>query len=428
MLKEIEAAIFKLLHINADDGWILRLVGVLIAAAFFYFLYKATSILHRRLESRITAFQKSKIRAIKFQNYEFLNEEEVTKAVLIVWKCLGYAVYFIYFYLFLNAVFMFFPRTQELAETLITSFWEVVVSITMGFVNYLPSLFFLVVLYYITKVLLKFTHHFFSGVEQDDIRIRGFYSEWASPTYKLIRLLIIVFMMVIAFPYLPGSDSPAFKGISLFLGVLLSLGSSATVANVVSGVMLTYMRAFNIGDRVKIADAEGDVVERTLFITRVRTPKNVDITIPNLMVLNNHIINYSTQAETQGVRLHTTVTIGYDQPWELIQGLLVDAAKKTDGLDHDIRPFVLQTKLDDFYVHYELNAITRRPNEMAKIYSDLHCNILDTFHAGGVEIASPHLGQMRDGNDTNMPDEYLPKDYQPGSFKVFPFNTGGGKD
>jgi small-conductance mechanosensitive channel len=180
------------------------------------------------------------------------------------------------------------------------------------------------------------------------------------------------------------------------------------------------MNAFKIGDRVKIADAVGEVVEKTIFVTRVRTPKNVEIAIPNSMVMTHHIINYSARARSTGVTLHTSITIGYDVPWRRVHELLVAAGKETEGIEADPEPFVLQTSLDDYYVAYELNAVTKQPDRMDALYSELHEHIQDKFHEAGVEIASPHLRALRDGNTVNVPKENLPRDYRPAAFRLLP--------
>jgi small-conductance mechanosensitive channel len=178
------------------------------------------------------------------------------------------------------------------------------------------------------------------------------------------------------------------------------------------------MRAFRLGDRVQIADTVGDVIEVSLLVTRIRTIKNVEITIANSMVLSSHIINFSGSVQNEGLILHTTVTIGYDAPWRKIHKLLIDAALSTDNILTTPAPFVLQTALDDFYVHYQINAYTDQPSNMAKTYSDLHQNIQDKFYEGGVEIMSPHFSTIRDGNHIAIPDQYLPKDYKASSFRV----------
>jgi small-conductance mechanosensitive channel len=223
---------------------------------------------------------------------------------------------------------------------------------------------------------------------------------------------------VIVFPYLPGSDSPAFQGISIFIGVLLSLGSTSAVSNIVAGVVLTYMIPFRPGDRVKIADTTGDIVEQNLLVVRVRTTKNVEITIPNSTVLGNHIVNYSRNAEGQGVVLHSTVTIGYDAPWRTVHELLVSAARRTAGVLQEPEPYVLQTSLNDFHVSYEVNLYTNEPSRMAPIYSELHANIQDEFARAGVEIMSPHYFAARDGNQATIPSELLPADTVIPAFRV----------
>jgi small-conductance mechanosensitive channel len=224
------------------------------------------------------------------------------------------------------------------------------------------------------------------------------------------------------FPYLPGSDSPAFQGVSIFLGVLFSLGSTSAIANIIAGLVITYMRPFTIGDRVRIAETEGDIIEKNLLVTRIRTVKNVDITIPNAMVLGSHITNFSSSAQDRGLILHTSVTIGYDAPWRKVHELLLGAALRTEHVMKDPAPFVLQKSLGDFYVSYELNALTDQPNMMVRIYSDLHQNIQDTFNEAGVEIMSPHYGAMRDGNQMAIPNEYLPPAYHAPSFRLHPLS------
>jgi small-conductance mechanosensitive channel len=230
--------------------------------------------------------------------------------------------------------------------------------------------------------------------------------------------MILAITAIAVFPYLPGAKSPAFKGISIFLGVLLSLGSTSAVANIVAGVILTYMRAFRLGDRVQIADTVGDVIEVSLLVTRIRTIKNVEITIANSMVLSSHIINFSGSVQKEKLILHTTVTIGYDAPWRKIHELLLAAAAETENVLKDPAPFVLQTALDDFYVHYQINAYTDMPARMAQTYSQLHEKIQDKFYEAGVEIMSPHFSTIRDGNRVAIPADYLPKDYVAPVFRV----------
>ncbi len=178
------------------------------------------------------------------------------------------------------------------------------------------------------------------------------------------------------------------------------------------------MRAFRIGDRVKIGEVTGDIIEKTLLVTRVRTIQNEVVSIPNSTVMSNHTINYSVEAAEKGLIIHTTVTIGYDAPWRQVHQLLIDAALSSDMIEADPKPYVLQTSLDDYYVSYQINAHTKSPNKQALIYSSLHANIQDIFNKAGVEIMSPHYKALRDGNETTIPAAHLPKDYSAPVFRT----------
>jgi len=228
--------------------------------------------------------------------------------------------------------------------------------------------------------------------------------------------LVFAFMIVVIFPYLPGSDSPIFQGVSVFLGFLFTFGSAGSLSNIIAGLILTYMRLFKMGDRVKIGSISGDVIEKNMLVTRVRTTKNEIISIPNATVMNSHTINYSSDAPEKGLIMHSTITIGYDVPWRKMEAVLIKAALKTPLLLDDPAPFVLQTSLDDFYVSYQINAYTREPNKQATIYSNLHANIQDSCNEAGIEIMSPHYRAARDGNQSTIPEDQLPKDYKTPSF------------
>ena len=268
------------------------------------------------------------------------------------------------------------------------------------------------------KYVIRFVKYIFHEIEFEKLKINGFHSDWAMPTYSIIRFLLYAFMFVLIFPYLPGSDSNIFKGVSVFIGVLFSLGSSTAIANMVAGLVITYMRPFKLGDRIKIGEVVGDVVEKTLLVTRIKTVKNEIITIPNSSVLSGNTTNYSSETTNTGLIVHTTVTIGYDVPWKDMHQALIDAALKTDMILETPKPFVLQTSLEDFYVSYQVNAYTREAGKQAIIYSNLHQNIQDVCNERGIEILSPHYRAARDGNKSTIPSDYLPKDYKVPNFNV----------
>ena len=261
----------------------------------------------------------------------------------------------------------------------------------------------LLVVFGVTRLVLKVMGFLYEAIWKGKIQVNTLHHDLVEPTYQLLRLLVIAFALVAAFPYIPGSSSPVFKAISIFIGFLLSLGSTSLASNIVSGIVLTYTRGLRVGDRVQVADAVGDVIDRTLLVTRIRTIKNVVVTLPNAMVMQNQINNYSADAEKNDLVLHTTVTIGYDVPWRQVDHLLVEAAQKTPDILNKPAPFVLKTSLDDFYITYELNAYTDQAEKMAVTYSNLHENILDEFNQDGVEIMSPSYFAVRDGHESTIP-------------------------
>ena len=403
--------------------WTLAAVAVVLVVAFL--LFQTLRLLLRRGAARIEAWKGTRLPALRFQHQDVLSEEETARLAQGALRAVGWVLYALLFYATLSLMLGFSPTTRGLAKTLLDSFLGALQALGASIVNYLPSLLFLVVLFFAGRYLIRLIEIVFTGIAVGRISIAGFDKEWARPTFRILRLLIVIFLVIVAIPYLPAFSSPAFQAVSIFLGVLVSLGSSGAVSNAISGIVLTYTRAFSLGDRVRVADATGDVIERATFVTRIRTIKNVDIAVPNATVLANPIINFSAQAQATGIILHPSVTIGYDVAWQRVHELLVEAARATDEVEASPEPFVLQSGLDDFYVRYELNAYTRDAKRMAVTYSDLYRNIQERFHAAGVEIASPHLSAIRDGNAAQIPQEHLPKDYQPASFRLLPLAPFG---
>jgi small-conductance mechanosensitive channel len=255
-----------------------------------------------------------------------------------------------------------------------------------------------------------------------DLAIRGFHPEWAQPTFQIVRVLLVAFAVAIVYPYLPASDSRAFQGVTVLLGVVLSFGSASAVANLIGGLVITYMRALAMGDRVRIGEVEGDVVGRDAFVVRVRTIKNVEVTIPNSAVLSGPVVNYSAGLQDRGLLLHTNVTIGYDAPWRRVHELLVEAARRTPGVEPDPAPFVHQTALGDFAVAYQLNAWTREPARAAAILSDIHANVQDEFARAGIEIMSPVFEVQRDGPASTVPQ--APRDVRDAAVSTAPATPG----
>ncbi|WP_316807045.1 mechanosensitive ion channel family protein [Pedobacter agri] len=298
-------------------------------------------------------------------------------------------------YLSLPLLFSVFPETESWTSTLLNWILGPLKIALNGIVTYLPNLFTILVIYFIFKFTLRAIRYFFNEVKRSNIQINGFHPEWSVPTFNILRFILYAFMLVIIFPYLPGSGSAAFQGVSVFLGILISLGSSSAITNIVAGLVITYMRPFRIGDRVKIGEVTGDIIEKTMLVTRIRTIKNEDVTVPNSMVLSSSTVNYSSQAKTNGLIIHYEVTLGYDVPWQKAYEMLINAALKTDFIIPAPKPFVLQTKLNDFYVSYQINAYTHEAGKQALIYSSLLEHIQDELNAAGIELLSPNYNVIR---------------------------------
>ncbi|HVA93890.1 MAG TPA: mechanosensitive ion channel domain-containing protein, partial [Candidatus Dormibacteraeota bacterium] len=268
--------------------WALLATGVLLG------LLKLFSMAFKALNRGIKSWHGKYIRSIRIQKLELLPAARITALLLLLSRLLRAALVLVALYLYISVTFSLFPWTQGYTNILMGYVTYPLNRVSEAFLSFVPNLFFIAVILLVAYYVTKAVRFLFEAVEKESITIPGFYRDWARPTYKIARFLICAFTLVIVFPYLPGSKSPAFQGVSIFFGLLLSLGSSSAVSNVVAGTVLTYTRAFQLGDRVKIGETIGDVIEKTLLVTRVRTIKNVDISIPNSMVLGSHIVNYSS--------------------------------------------------------------------------------------------------------------------------------------
>ena len=388
---------------------VLALLGLII-----WLIGKGNALLLKYIDKN----QDKWLKQLSYKDYNFLTKERVMKMNLFLLKVLRWFLYALLVYISLPIIFSISPLTRNWSHVLFQLIWSPFKGFLHSVWAYIPNLFTILVIYFIMKYFIRFIRYIFSEIETEKLKVPGFYSDWARPTFGIIKLFLYAFMIVLIFPYLPGSDSAIFKGVSIFIGVLFSLGSSSAVGNMIAGLMITYMRPFKIGDRIKIAGVAGDVVEKTILVTRVRTPKNEIITIPNSSVLSGNTVNYTSETNETGLIIHTTITIGYDVPWKVVHQALLDAALKTEMILQDPKPFVRQTSLDDFYVSYQINAYTKEASKQAYLYSCLHQNIQDVCNESDIEILSPHYRAGRDGNMTTIPAQYLSKEYKAPSFKV----------
>jgi small-conductance mechanosensitive channel len=389
-----------------------------VATLIFLLLAAVTVRVSRRLLGRLAERRERKVGSLRIQRVELLSADQWHTMLAGGVRLVRAAAFVGLTGAWIEAVLNALPWTRPHARITLTWLQAPLAYLWYGVLAIVPNLFFLGIIAIAAAGLLRLVRLVFDGIKRGAVHIRGFDPEWADSTYSLVRVLVVALAVVAAYPYIPGSGSPAFQGIGLLLGVLVSFSSTGTVTNAVAGTILTYTGAFKAGDRVKIGDALGDVVLKSLLATHVRTDKNEVVAIPNGVVLAGAIVNYTKLAAAHGTILHSTVTIGYDAPWRQVHELLLDAARRTDLVRADPKPFVLQTSLDDSYVSYQINVHTDRPERMLDIYSWLHANIQDAFNEAGVEIMSPSYAALRDGNTITIPKTHRPGGYDPPAFQV----------
>lgn len=375
-----------------------------------FLLFWGTNWLFRRVKVRIVKLRNTRLKPFSIQDYELLDTHKQVKLLIFLASLVRYAFMLLQLLLSVPLLFSIFPQTKNLAFQLFSYIWNPVKSILVGIVSYIPNLFTIFVICLAIRYLVRLFRYLAGEVQSERLKLRGFYPDWAIPTYHIIRFLLYAFMIAMIYPYLPGSNSGVFQGISVFVGLIVSLGSSTVIGNIIAGLVITYMRPFKIGDRIKLNDTTGNVIEKTPLVTRIRTPKNEVVTIPNSFVMSSHTVNFSQSAREYGLIIHSEVSIGYDVPWRKVNKLLIEAALNTPGVVDDPRPFVLSTSLNDWYPVYQVNAYIKDADKLAQIYSDLHQNIQDCFCEEGVEIMSPHYMAMRDGNASTVP---LKEDMKP---------------
>ncbi len=384
--------------------------GILIRGALFllvivlqYILFRLTNYLFRRLRRVIIRFMQQRLKPVIIRDYELLNKRQLGRILIFLNNILRYLALLIQLMFTVPMLFAIFPQTEKLALKIFYYIIEPIKMVGHSIIDYIPNLFIILVIWFCIKYLIRGLHYIANEIEHEKLKINGFYPDWAQPTFNIIRFLLYAFMIAMIYPYLPGSNSGVFQGISVFVGLIVSLGSSTVIGNIIAGLVITYMRPFKIGDRIKLNETTGNVIEKTPFVTRLRTPKNEVVTIPNSFIMSSHTVNYSASARQFGLIIHTTVTIGYDVPWRQVHQLLINAARLTPGVMENPRPFVLETGLDDYYPCYQINAYIKDADRLGDIMSDLHQNIQDIFAEAGVEIMSPRYVATRDGNPSTIP-------------------------
>lgn len=382
--------------------WIKHIIYTILALFGLIIIFKLINRLFRWFNKVLDNYQ-NKIKRKRKSFWRYLAPQGPDSFFNFILKISKIVLLALILFFYLPLMFSFLPWTEDIVDEFYAFVSIPLKQVLLGLWLFISQkLIYIVIIFYVAKYILHILGYVSREVENEKLKVKGFHRDWAKPTYNLMKIVVIIFTIVFMFPYLPGSDSKAFQGVSIFLGVLLSLGSTSAIANIVAGIVITYMRPFQIGDRVKIGETTGDIMEKNLLVTRIKTIKNEDVTIPNATIINTHLWNYTKNASELGIILHTSVTIGYDVPSKLVNELLIKAAHNTPNLTREFKPFVLQKSLNDFYVEYELNVYTKQPNKSALFYSELHKTILEEFNKAGVEIMSPHYTAYRDGNNSTI--------------------------
>ncbi len=371
---------------------ILKRIGlfVLVVIMQSVFIY-ITNWAHKKAKFKIGRYAQNKIKPIAIKGYELLTVKRLTQFIMFVFSILRYLIILIQLIITIPILFSIFPQTKSFAMTLFGYIFLPLKSIFLSVINYIPNLFTIIIIYYLVKYMIKGIKFLASEIETERLKIPGFYPDWAMPTFNIIRFLLYAFMIAMIYPYLPGSSSGVFQGISVFVGIIVSLGSSAAIGNIVAGLVITYMRPYKVGDKIKLNDTVGNVIEKTLFVTRLKTSQNEVITIPNSAILSSQTTNFSLSARDYGLIVHSNVAIGYEVPWQTAHEILIKAAKATKGIIEDKDPFVLDLGLEDYYNNYQINVYIDDANKAANIITQLNSNIQDIFLQEGIEIESPLL-------------------------------------
>ncbi len=380
------------------------------------------------LDTRTRATRERYLRGVRIGTLEVVGKDQVARFGRVLVGLSRVALSLILVYTFLTFVFGQFAWTQSWSENLLDAALTPLRQLATVLLSSIDNVIAILVIIVVVRWVMRISDYLFLRVSRGEAELKGFHAELAEPTGKIVKFFLVVMGIMLIYPYTPIAENRGFQGLTVFFGLLISLGSSTAISNMVAGVVLTYTRAFRIGDRVRVGEAFGDVVEKSFLVTRIRTTKNEDISVPNANVLSNHIVNYSAMArDGSGVILNTEITIGYDVPWPRVHQLLTQAARDTVGVEPEPPPFVLQTSLGDFSVAYQLNAYTKEVTRMARLYSDIHQHIQDQFAEAEIEILSPTYGAYREGPST-VPDAAALRDVAGRRAATTPISATDGAD
>lgn len=399
-------------------GVLISVALALLATLVAWILLRVLILLSRRWRAFLARRLPRHVRGFRFRNFEVFSQAQLVSVLQAVMARLDVLVGVLMLYFYVTSIFSLFPWTQGWGYFLFRFAGEQLLEALRGFGRAVPGLLVIAVIVVVFRWLMALADRFFDAVERGTLTLGGFHPELARPSKRLVRILLWLIGMMVAYPYIPGAQSRAVQGISLLVGVMVSLGSTGVVGNMLAGIVLTYSRSFRVGDRVKIGEQVGDVTSLGFFATKLRTIRNEEVTLPNGQVAGTSILNYTRMAAGDGLVLHTEVTIGYDVDWRRVHALLIEAAGKVEAIEKDPAPRVYQRSLNDSHVSYELTATTRDSHGQLGLYSRLHEEIQDAFARAGVEILSPGYHAIRDANAPVLPAEPKGPRAEPGGFRV----------
>ena len=391
----IKNTIVKYKEQNSLKSILIRLAELLLVLFIAFILVWAINRLFDFLKKITLNSEHSFLTSIRIRNYDFIKKPGIVKALVKLLAILRIVFLLFLLITIIPLIFDIFPSTQYLSKIIVQWISEPIKNVAIAIIGYLPHLFYIVIIAVITRYVLKILRFFALEIERGILKIKGFHPEWAHTTYVLARMMLWVLALVIMFPHLPGSDSDAFKGISVFLGVLISLGSSSTISNAIAGIVISYMRPFQVGDWIKSGEIIGTVIEKNALVTRLKTINNEDITIPNSAILSGATMNFTSIGKEIGLALNVQVKVRYDYSDNLVEELLIEAALKTNGISPKPHPYIFQISLSELNAVYELNAYTFHPENMYFIKSDLTKNIQSTFRQANIEIFSTQYVEIR---------------------------------
>ncbi|HME69842.1 MAG TPA: mechanosensitive ion channel domain-containing protein [Myxococcota bacterium] len=416
-IETVKQAVARYRERRTPVEWKRAEIGIGVATVAFIGLLLALRIVRRRLFELVERRRRAGV-ALRLQEQVVIDPDRLARLEQRGVRLGSAATAAVVVILYLQTVFWFVPLTRGYALALLDYLLDPLANLWQGFLANVGNFFSILVILILARYFLKGLRSVLMAASADLVKLPGVEPSWAPHLYRIVRIFIIGTTGVMIYPYIPGSNTAAFKGLGILGGALLTVGASGAAGNFIAGLMLVFSDTFRIGDRVRVGETTGDVLETSMSLTRIRTPKNEVVTYPNALLLSGHLVNYSAKARGEGLILHTSVTIGYDAPWRKVHELLIQAALRTPGIVPQPAPFVLQTALNDFYITYEINAYTRSANTMLQIYGALHQNIQDAFNEAGVEIMSPHFTSLRDGNTSTVPGFEKSVDHEPRRFSI----------